>query len=104
MEQPSGGTGARAEAVSPVPARPGRRPGPSSTREEIARAAREQFAAEGYDRVTLRAIAAQAGVDAALVAYFFGSKRELFDEVIGLPSDSPALMACLLYTSDAADE
>lgn len=31
-----------------------------------------------------------------LVAYFFGSKRELFDEVINLPSDSPALMARLL--------
>lgn len=43
----------------------------------MARAAREQFAAGGYDRVTLRAVAAQAGVDAALVAYFFGSKREL---------------------------
>lgn len=92
MEQPSDGTA----AVSPVRARPGRRPGHSSTREEIARAAREQFAAGGYDRVTLRAVAAQAGVDAALVAYFFGSKRELFDEVISLPSDSPALMARLL--------
>jgi AcrR family transcriptional regulator len=88
--------GAGAAAVSTDPARPGRRPGHSSTRQEIARAAREQFAAGGYDRVTLRAIAGQAGVDAALVAYFFGSKRGLFDEVINLPSDSPALMAQIL--------
>ncbi len=60
------------------------------------RAASEQFAAKGYDRATLRAIAAQAGVDAALVAYFFGSKRELFDDVINLPFDSRAVMARLL--------
>lgn len=90
----NGGSGAA--AVSPVRARPGRRPGHSSTREEIARAAREQFAAGGYDRVTLRAVAAQAGVDAALVAYFFGSKRELFDEVVNPSSDSSALIARLL--------
>lgn len=90
----NGGSGAA--AVSPAPGRPGRRPGHSSTREEIARAAREQFAAGGYDRVTLRAVAAQAGVDAALVAYFFGSKRELFDEVVNPSSDSSALIARLL--------
>jgi len=66
------------------------------TREQIARAAREQFAAGGYDRVTMRSIAAQAGVDAALVAYFFGSKRELFDEVAVLSFDSAALRAQLL--------
>lgn len=85
-----------AKAVNAGLARPGRRPGHSSTRDQIARAAREQFAAKGYDRVTLRAIAAQAGVDAALVAYFFGSKRELFDEVITLPFDSRAVVARLL--------
>ena len=96
MEQLSRGAGAAgAGAVNAAPARPGRRPGHSSTRNQIVRAAREQFAAEGYDRVTLRAIAAQAGVDAALVAYF-GSKRELFDEVISLPFDSRAVMARLL--------
>lgn len=97
MEQPSGGPAAAgAAAASLTPAGPGRRRGHSSTREEIARAAREQFAAHGYDRVTLRAIAAQAGVDAALVAYFFGSKRELFNEMTAASSDSAALMARLL--------
>ncbi len=35
-------------------------------------------------------------MDAALVAYFFGSKRELFDEVVSPSSDSPALVARLL--------
>lgn len=85
-----------AGAVSTGRARRGRRRGRSSTREEIVRAASEQFATEGYDRATLRGIAAQAGVDAALVAYFFGSKRELFNEVTVAASDWTALMARLL--------
>ena len=58
--------------------RTGRRPGPSSTRDEILRAARRRFAEGGYDRATFRAIATDAGVDPALVVQFFGSKKELF--------------------------
>jgi AcrR family transcriptional regulator len=60
------------------PVRSGRRPGPSSTREDILRAARRCFAELGYDRATFRKIAARAGVDPALVVQFFGSKSELF--------------------------
>lgn len=63
--------------------RRGRRPGPSTTREEILRAARAQFADAGYDRTTVRAIARSAQVDPALVIQFFGSKEELFRAVIG---------------------
>lgn len=97
MEQPSGRTKTPGTATPRLsPGGSGRRPGHSVTREQIARAAREQFAAGGYDRVTMRSIAAQAGVDAALVAYFFGSKRELFDEVTVLSFDSAALRAQLL--------
>lgn len=59
-------------------ARVGRRPGPSSTRDEILRVARRRFAEVGYDRATFRNIAAEAGVDPALVVQFFGSKRDLF--------------------------
>ena len=58
--------------------RTGRRPGPSSTRDEILRAARRRFADDGYDRATFRKIAADAGVDPALVVQFFGSKQALF--------------------------
>jgi AcrR family transcriptional regulator len=58
--------------------RTGRRPGPTSTRDEILRAARKRFAQHGYDRATFRTIAADAGVDPALVVQFFGSKQELF--------------------------
>ena len=58
--------------------RTGRRPGPSSTRDDILRAARKRFADYGYDRATFRNIAADAGVDPALVVQFFGSKQDLF--------------------------
>ena len=61
--------------VSSAPrGRSGRRPGPTQSREAIARAARAQFAELGYDRATFRGIAAAAGVDPALVVHFFGSK------------------------------
>ena len=65
--------------------RSGRRPGPTTTREAIAEAARRQFAELGYDRATLRGIAGEAGVDAALVVRFYGSKDGLFQEVMALP-------------------
>jgi AcrR family transcriptional regulator len=65
--------------------RVGRRPGRSRTRAEIQEAARDLFAERGYDRTTLRAIAAEAGVDPSLVAHFFGSKQQLFLAVVELP-------------------
>jgi AcrR family transcriptional regulator len=68
-----------------APRRTGRRPGTSETREAIARAARAQFAEAGYDRATVRKIAAAAGVDPALVMHFFGSKEALFREVMSMP-------------------
>jgi AcrR family transcriptional regulator len=67
-------------------ARPrGRRPGASDTRERILAAARERFAAHGYDRTRIRDVAADAGVDAALVHYFFTSKDGLFVAAMQLP-------------------
>jgi AcrR family transcriptional regulator len=50
----------------------------AQTRADILAAARRMFAAEGYERTTLRAIAADVGVDAALVIRYFGSKQDLF--------------------------
>ena len=67
-------------------ARPrGRRPGASGTRETILAAARARFAAHGYDRTRIRDVAQDAGVDAALVHYFFGSKDGLFVAAMELP-------------------
>lgn len=65
--------------------RRGRRRGESGTREAIAEAARRLFGGDGYDRVTVRAIAAEAGVDPSLVIHFFGTKERLFLSVAGLP-------------------
>jgi AcrR family transcriptional regulator len=72
---------------SPRPARTGRRPGTSRTREDIAAAASARFAEAGYDRTTIRAIAADAGVDPALVVRFYGSKEGLFRQVMALPPE-----------------
>jgi AcrR family transcriptional regulator len=71
----------------------GRRPGASRTREAITQAARRQFGERGYERASLRSIAAEAGVDPALIAHFFGSKQRLFVAVIGLPVDPDLLVA-----------
>jgi AcrR family transcriptional regulator len=51
--------------------------------------ARRRFLADGYQGVTMRSVAAEAGVDAALISYFFGSKRGLFAAVMAL-SVNPA--------------
>ena len=49
-----------------------------ATREAIRLAARERFAAEGYERATIRAIAADADIDPAMVMRYFGNKENLF--------------------------
>src|SRR2546425_5870323 len=48
------------------------------TKGRILAAARKHFAAYGYERATIRAIAADAGVDPALVMRYFGTKEKLF--------------------------
>ncbi|MFI7430355.1 TetR family transcriptional regulator [Micromonospora sp. NPDC049836] len=49
-----------------------------ATRAAILRAARERFAADGYDRATIRAIAADARIDPSMVMRYYGSKEGLF--------------------------
>src|SRR5258708_31139949 len=48
------------------------------SKQRIIDAGRERFMRDGYERATVRAIAADAGVDVAMVYYFFGSKEGLF--------------------------
>lgn len=76
--------------------RSGRRPGTTRTREAILEAARRQFGSVGYDRSSLRAIAAEAGVDQALIVHFFGSKMGLFLEVVDLPVDPEAAVSTVV--------
>ena len=52
------------------------------TEERILEAATRSFFDAGYDRTTIRAVAAAANVDAGLVMHYFGSKQALFRRVI----------------------
>lgn len=74
----------RAGNGSAVAPRLGRRradTGDKKVREAILDAAEERFAKHGYHGVTTREVAARAGVTTAMIHYYFGSKRDLFDEV-----------------------
>jgi len=62
----------------------GRRSGQPQTKESIRLAARERFLSDGYANASMRSIAAAAGVDVALVSYYFGSKRGLFTAAMAL--------------------
>ena len=63
----------------------------SQTRADILSAARSRFGAEGYERTTLRAVAADVGVDAALVIRYFGSKQDLFGAAADFAIELPDL-------------
>lgn len=67
--------------------RRGRRPGAPDTRATILAAARTRFAAHGFAGTTIRAVAGDAAVDAALVHHYFGSKDDLFLAALELPVD-----------------
>jgi len=71
----------------------GRRPGNPDTRTEIVATARRLFAESGYDKTSVRDIAAAAGVDPALIRHYFGSKAELFRTTVGWPLAPDDLVA-----------
>ncbi|GGS52932.1 TetR family transcriptional regulator [Planobispora rosea] len=62
------------------------------TRQRILDAARGLFAELGYDQVTMRLIAAEAGANIALINRYFGSKRELFAEVLAMQGRFPGVL------------
>ncbi len=55
---------------------------PATTDAALVRAARELFAAHGYDGTSVRAITARAGANLGAITYHFGSKQALHDAVI----------------------
>jgi len=75
--------------IPPSPATPARRGRPKKskasavgeTRDAIMNAAEDLFSKHGFYGVTIREVAREAGVDTALVHYYFGAKKELFDSV-----------------------
>ena len=54
----------------------------AATRAAILQAARRRFASEPFEQVGVRNVASDAGVDAALIARYFGSKEDLFRAVV----------------------
>ena len=75
--------------------------GPPTSRDERRRlseaailgAARALFAETGFERATIRAVAAAAGVDPALVMQYFGSKEGLFTAAATWSSDHETVLA-----------
>lgn len=78
--------------------RPGRPAGASDTRERILTSARELFAQNGIDKTSIRAIAAAAGVDPALVHHYYGTKQQLFAAAIHVPIDPMQVLGPLRDT------
>lgn len=102
MNGSAAGAGEGPDASGPAA---GDRPRRSSqtTKAAILAAARARFAEHGYERTTIRAVAADAGIDASMVMRYFGSKEQLFDAALaidlhlpdfgGVPADDvPALV------------
>ena len=63
------------------------------TRAAILAAARRRFAADGFERTTIRAIAADAGTDPSMVMRYYGSKDGLFSAAADLDLQLPDLAA-----------
>lgn len=74
----------------------GRRAGDSGTREAILDAALLLFAEHGFDGASMRAIAAEAEVDPALIRHYFGPKERLLAVLITERSDFPATLGDIL--------
>jgi AcrR family transcriptional regulator len=74
----------------------GRRPGNPDTKETILDSARTRFAGHGFKGTSIRQIAAEAGVDPALVHHYFGSKDQLFLATIAVPIDPHAVIGPVL--------
>ncbi|MEV0257923.1 TetR family transcriptional regulator [Streptomyces sp. NPDC050732] len=87
--------GAPSEATAPRrrgrPSRTQSETGPA-TRDQILRAAREEFSARGYEKASVRGIAKAAGVDPALVHHYFGTKEQVFEAAVTV-AFAPALEA-----------
>jgi AcrR family transcriptional regulator len=63
------------------------------TRAAILAAARSRFATDGFERATIRAIAADAGIDPAMVMRYYGSKDKLFAAAAEFDLELPDLAA-----------
>lgn len=79
----------------------GRRPGSPDTRAAILASARSLFAEKGFSGTSMRAIAAGAGVDPALVHHYFAGKDDLFVAALAPPVDPREVFA--LFAGEGPD-
>ncbi|WP_335911969.1 MULTISPECIES: TetR/AcrR family transcriptional regulator [Shewanella] len=78
----------------------GRPKGHSGARDALIEAARSCFTVKGYERVSTRELARKAGVDAAMIRYYFGSKAGLFEAMVR-DTIAPVLEAFKHYNNAA---
>ncbi|MFI6205115.1 TetR family transcriptional regulator [Streptomyces sp. NPDC051041] len=88
MNRPHTGTPGTSDTGTPAPRRRS-----AATRDAILAAARERFAADGYERATIRAIAGDAGIDPSMVMRYYGSKEGLFAAAVAVDLKLPDLGA-----------
>jgi AcrR family transcriptional regulator len=62
-----------------------------ATRATILAAARERFAADGYEKATIRSIARDAKIDPSMVMRYYGNKAGLFAAAVSIDPQLPAL-------------
>lgn len=91
--------------MEPAPRPRGRRAAGADTRGELLVAAAAEFAEHGLDGTSMRGVARRAGVDAALVHHYFGSKEELFTESVVSVQYLPVAAEALAHVGpdDAAE-
>ena len=82
----------------------GRPAGGGDTAALIVEAARQEFAAQGYDGASMRAIARTAGVDPALVHHYFQGKEALFVAAMQLPFNPAEALPALFADAAGPDE
>ena len=89
----------------PARARRGRRPlGSPDARRAVLDAARVLFAELGFQRTTMRAVAARAGVDPALIYHYFADKDGLLFAALQPPVDEATVFAGLADAGDRTGE
>jgi len=75
-----------------VAAKPSRLRDAAASRRDLLEAAQELFGTLGFERTTIREIGERAGVDAALIARYFGSKADLYVAAVAAERmDDPSL-------------
>lgn len=80
---------AAAKKIRRKPGRPSKAKAPPP-RAELLQKALECFAQDGYDKVSLRRLAAELGINDALLIHYFGSKEALWDEAVALAGGNMA--------------